>query len=79
MDPGKERKVKVLDFRGQIKKDSVVASFNKNQAARKAVARQKARLVLSPKEKLPAPFKVILYLTDQLVTGNNHEITYLCH
>lgn len=61
MDPSKERKAEVLDFQGQIKKVTVVVFFNENQAGGKAVARQKARLGLSPEEKMPAPFKVILF------------------
>ena len=61
MDPSNERKVKVFDFRVQIKKVRVVAWLNEKEAGGKAVQREKARLGLPPEQKLPATLKVVLF------------------
>jgi hypothetical protein len=61
MVPGKERKADELDFRGQIKKVRVVAWLDEKEAGGRAVSREKELLGLAHEEKLPGPFKVILF------------------
>jgi hypothetical protein len=66
MVPGKERKADELDFREQYKKVRVVAWLDEKEARGKAVSREKKeRLGLAPEEKLPGPFKVILFQRNQ--------------
>jgi hypothetical protein len=61
MVPGKERKADELDFREQYKKVRVVAWLVEKKAGGKAVSRERERLGLAREEKLPSPFKVIIF------------------
>jgi hypothetical protein len=51
----------VFDFGRQIKKVRVVAWLDEKEAGGKAVSREKDRLGLACEEKLPGPFKAILF------------------
>jgi hypothetical protein len=61
----KERKADELDFREQYKKVRVVAWLDEKEAGGKAGSREKERLGLACEEKLPGPFKVILFQRNQ--------------
>jgi hypothetical protein len=61
MDFRKERTAEVFDFGRRIKKVRVVAWLDEKEAGGKAVSREKDRLGLGCEEKLPGPFKVILF------------------
>jgi hypothetical protein len=61
MDLREDRAPFVRDFARQIKKVRVVSSFDEKEAGAKAVKRQKVSLGLAPTEKLPRPFRVVLF------------------
>jgi hypothetical protein len=61
MDFCKKRKAEVFDFGRQIKKVRVVAWLDEKEAGGKAVSRGKGRLGSACEEKLPGPFKAILF------------------
>jgi hypothetical protein len=62
MDPGRKRKAKsVTDFREEFKKVTVGAWLDENDAGGRAISREKHRLGLASEEKLPGPFRVILF------------------
>ena len=61
MDSCKKRVPFVRDFAREIKKVRVVAWFDEKEAGAKAVHREKDSLGLASTEKLPGPFRVILF------------------
>ena len=62
MDPGRKRKaISVTDFREEFKKVTVVSWLDEDDAGGRAVSREKHRLGLASEEKLPGPFRVILF------------------